>query len=182
MRFEDCNLAQTDLQDARLTAVVFSDCDLRAADFSGARLASGCELRGCAWRERAAWSDCAARGCHIPTCSRPPRPKAFGATDVAISDVNEHRLSAAQRMGATRVLRADDDAPGEVDALIECSGHPRALVAGIEVLRPAGTAVLVGMGPLITGHYDLADTETALLAGHDDPASIKVMVHHRTTG
>ena len=152
--------------------------------------------------------------------------RAFGATDVAIADVNEHRLSAARRMGATRVLRAGDGATGEVDALIECSGHHGALVAGIEALRPAGTAVLVGMGAtstaeiplslvqrrelwltgtfryantypaaielaatgrvdvaaLITGHYALEDTERALLAGHDDAASIKVMVHPRTTG
>ena len=151
---------------------------------------------------------------------------AFGATEVAISDVNEHRLAAARRMGATRALRAGQDAPGEVDALIECSGHPAALVAGIEALRPAGTAVLVGMGPqptakiplslvqnrelwltgtfryantypaaialaasgrvdvgaLITGHYDLDDTETALRAGRDDRASLKVMVHPRTAG
>ena len=151
--------------------------------------------------------------------------KAFGATHVAVSDVNAHRLSVAQRMGATRVLRAGHDAPGEVDALIECSGHPAALVAGIRALRPAGTAVLVGMGPeptaeiplsliqhrelwvtgtfryantypaaielaatgrvdvaaLITGHYDLVDTETALLASHDDTATIKLMVHPRTT-
>jgi L-iditol 2-dehydrogenase len=152
--------------------------------------------------------------------------KAFGATDVAISDVNEHRLSVAERMGATRILRAGRDVPGEVDAVIECSGHPAALVAGIEVLRPAGTAVLVGMGPdptaeiplslvqnrelwltgtfryantypaaiglaatgrvdvaaLITGHYGLDDTENALLAGQNDAASIKVMVHPRTAG
>jgi L-iditol 2-dehydrogenase len=152
--------------------------------------------------------------------------KAFGATDVAVSDVNEHRLAVAERLGATRTLRAGRDAPGEVDALIECSGHPAALVAGIEALRPAGTAVLVGMGPdpateipvsllqtrelwltgtfryantyptaidlaatgrvdvaaLITGHYALDDTEDALLAGHNDAASIKVMVHPRTAG
>jgi L-iditol 2-dehydrogenase len=149
--------------------------------------------------------------------------KAFGATDVAISDINEHRLAAAERMGATRVLHAGVDSPGEVDAVIECSGNPAALVAGIEALRPAGTAVLVGMGPnptaeiplslvqnrelwltgtfryantypaaielaatgrvdvaaLVTGHYDLDDTEAALLAGRRDPASIKVMVHPR---
>jgi L-iditol 2-dehydrogenase len=135
--------------------------------------------------------------------------KAFGATDLAISDVSEHRLSVAERMGATRVLRAGRDVPGEVEAL-----------------RPAGTAVLVGMGPdptaevplslvqnrelwltgtfryantypaaielaatgrvdvagLITGHYGLDDTENALLAGRNDAASIKVMVHPRTGG
>ena len=152
--------------------------------------------------------------------------KACGATDVAVSDVNEQRLAVAERLGATRVLHAGRDLAGEVDALLECSGHPGAVVAGIEALRPAGTAVLVGMGPeptaeialsviqnrelwltgtfryantypaaielaargrvdveaLITGHYGLDDTETALLAGRDDAASIKVMVHPGAIG
>ena len=35
----------------------------------------------------------------------------------------------------------------------------------------------VDVAALITGHYDLDDTETALLAGRHDAASIKVMVH-----
>ncbi|MGZ6640566.1 MAG: NAD(P)-dependent alcohol dehydrogenase [Solirubrobacteraceae bacterium] len=151
--------------------------------------------------------------------------KAFGATDVAISDVNEQRLAFAERLGATRTLRAGRDVPGEVDAVIECSGQPAAIVAGIEALRPTGTAVLVGITPptmefpvslmrdrelwvtgtyryantyptaielaatggvdvaaIITGHYALDETESALRAGHTDPASIKVMVHPRTTG
>jgi L-iditol 2-dehydrogenase len=152
--------------------------------------------------------------------------KAFGATDVAISDVNELRLAVAERMGASRVLQPGSDDAGEVDVVIECSGHPAALVAGIQALRPAGTAVLVGMGPkptaeiplslvqsrelwltgtfryantypdaialvaegrvdvasLITGHYELEETEGALLAGTTDPATIKVMVHPRKRG
>ena len=85
---------------------------------------------------------------------------AFGATDVAISDVNEHRLAVAERMGATRALVAGRDAPGEVDAVIECSGHPAALVAGIEALRPAGTAVVVGMGPGPTAEVPLSLIQT----------------------
>ena len=40
--------------------------------------------------------------------------------------------------------------------LIECSGHPAALAEGIAALRPAGTAVLVGMGPGQTGELPLA--------------------------
>ncbi|HEX4691839.1 MAG TPA: NAD(P)-dependent alcohol dehydrogenase [Solirubrobacteraceae bacterium] len=146
---------------------------------------------------------------------------AFGATQVEISDVNERRLELARRTGATRALRAGEDEPAEADALIECSGHPGALQAGIAALRPAGTAVLVGMGPgesgevplaliqgrelwvtgtfryantyptaialaatgrvdldaIITGHFGLEDTETALRAGRDDPGSVKPVVH-----
>lgn len=71
---------------------------------------------------------------------------AFGATEVTITDVSEDRLKLARRTGATRALRAGEPLD-EVDALIECSGHPAALATGIAALRPAGTAVVVGMGP-----------------------------------
>jgi L-iditol 2-dehydrogenase len=89
--------------------------------------------------------------------------KAFGATDVAISDVNSHRLEVAERTGASRVLQAGEDDPGEVDSLIECSGHPAATVAGIQALRPAGTAVIVGMGPGATAELPLALIQTSEL-------------------
>jgi L-iditol 2-dehydrogenase len=71
---------------------------------------------------------------------------AFGATAVTVTDVSEERLELARRTGATRALRPGEEV-GEVDALIECSGHPAALASGIAALRPAGTAVVVGMGP-----------------------------------
>jgi L-iditol 2-dehydrogenase len=146
---------------------------------------------------------------------------AFGATQVEISDVNPARLALAARTGATRTLTAGVDEPSPADALIECSGHPAALAAGIAALRPAGTAVLVGMGPgdtgevplsliqnreiwltgtfryantyptaialaaegrvdleaIITGHYALDETDSALRAGIEDSESVKVMVH-----
>src|SRR5215216_7888499 len=67
---------------------------------------------------------------------------ANGATQVEVSDVNEHRLALAERTGATRAFRAGDDEPSTADVFIECSGHPAALQAGIAALRPAGTAVI----------------------------------------
>jgi L-iditol 2-dehydrogenase len=77
--------------------------------------------------------------------------RAFGATDITVTDVNPHRLALAERTGATHTINVAesplDDGGLEVDALIECSGHPASLKAGIAALRPAGTAVLVGMGP-----------------------------------
>jgi L-iditol 2-dehydrogenase len=76
---------------------------------------------------------------------------AFGATEVTVTDVNPHRLGVAERTGATRTINVAEapleDSGLEADALMECSGHPASLKAGIEALRPAGTAVLVGMGP-----------------------------------
>lgn len=76
---------------------------------------------------------------------------AFGATEITVTDLNPHRLSLAERTAATRVVNVGEESLEgsglEVDALIECSGHPDSLKAGIAALRPAGTAVLVGMGP-----------------------------------
>jgi L-iditol 2-dehydrogenase len=76
---------------------------------------------------------------------------AQGATEVTITDVAPERLQIAQKTGATRTINAAEeplaDTGLEVDALIECSGNERALNDGIRCIRPAGTAVVVGMGP-----------------------------------
>lgn len=75
---------------------------------------------------------------------------AFGATEVAVSDVNPARLALAAELGATSVVDARDtgvsglDPPPEV--LLECSGHPSAIGDAIRSLDLAGRAVLVGMG------------------------------------
>ena len=76
---------------------------------------------------------------------------AQGATEVTITDVAPERLAMAQKHGATRAINVSEEplaeAGVEVDALIECSGNERALNDGIRCLRPAGTAIVVGMGP-----------------------------------
>jgi L-iditol 2-dehydrogenase len=75
--------------------------------------------------------------------------RARGASAIAVSDVAPHRLAAAKRSGATAALPAADVSGigREFDAFIDCSGAPSAITAGIRALRPAGRAVLVGMGP-----------------------------------
>ncbi len=75
---------------------------------------------------------------------------AFGATDVAVSDVNPARLELAGQLGATRLVdarseRVTDLAPAP-QVLLECSGFPPAIGEGIRALDRAGRAVLVGMG------------------------------------
>ena len=76
---------------------------------------------------------------------------AQGATEVTITDVAPERLQMAEKTGVTRAINVSeeplDEAGVEVDALIECSGNGRALNDGIRCIRPAGTAVVVGMGP-----------------------------------
>ena len=87
--------------------------------------------------------------------------RASGATAVTVTDVNERRLELALQVGATRALRAGSELP-EVDALLECSGHPDALAAGLRALRPAGRAVVVGMG-----YDDETAVPIALLQGRE---------------
>jgi L-iditol 2-dehydrogenase len=79
---------------------------------------------------------------------------AFGATDVTVTDTNQHRLGVAERAGARTAQPGEE--PEDVDVLIECSGHPAALSAGILAVRPAGRAVIVGMGPGETAELPLA--------------------------
>jgi len=78
--------------------------------------------------------------------------RAFGASEVIVSDIVELRREQALRLGATRVIdptaeSADDELGGlEVDAFIDASGAAPAVRAGILAVRPAGRVVLVGMG------------------------------------
>jgi L-iditol 2-dehydrogenase len=75
--------------------------------------------------------------------------RARGATTIVVTDIAPHRLAVAERNGATAVLPAAEvrAAGQDFDAFIDCSGAPPAITAGIRALRPAGRAVLVGMGP-----------------------------------
>jgi L-iditol 2-dehydrogenase len=103
-----------------------------------------------------------------------------GAATITVTDVNPHRLAHAPRYGATATHDAADHAySGTADVLLECTGQPRAISDGIEALRPAGRAALIGMGadqlalPLpalqnreltITGTFRYANTYPASIA------------------
>ncbi len=75
---------------------------------------------------------------------------AFGACEVAVSDVNPARLALAKELGATTVLDARETSVTSLDpapqVLLECSGHAPAIGDAIRSLDRAGRAVLVGMG------------------------------------
>jgi L-iditol 2-dehydrogenase len=85
--------------------------------------------------------------------------RASGAVEVAVTDLNPRRLELALRTGATVAGEAVDF---EADVLIECSGAPAALAAGLRALAPAGRAVVVGMG-----YDDSTAVPLALLQGRE---------------
>ena len=74
--------------------------------------------------------------------------RAFGASEVIVSDLVELRRRRALDMGATRTMdpTAATGEGMEVDAFIDASGASQAIQDGINAVRPAGTVVLVGMG------------------------------------
>ncbi len=73
--------------------------------------------------------------------------RAYGATDIVVSDPDESRRKQVSASGATAALDPTVDELGSgFDAFIDASGAPAAVTTGIRVLRPAGTVVLVGSG------------------------------------
>jgi L-iditol 2-dehydrogenase len=76
--------------------------------------------------------------------------RAFGAARIVVSDPLPARRERVLQFGATEVLDptgvdvAALDPP--VDAFVDASGAPAAVVSGIKAVGPAGHVVLVGMG------------------------------------
>ena len=72
--------------------------------------------------------------------------RAFGAKSVTITDVSDIRLGVAADLGfETQRADADPVPAGTYDVLLECSGAPGALGPGLERLRTAGRAAMIGM-------------------------------------
>jgi L-iditol 2-dehydrogenase len=75
--------------------------------------------------------------------------RAYGAVEIIVAEVDERRRHAAHDFGATATIDPTAEEPAtplQVDAFIDASGATPAIRSGILALRPAGVAVLVGMG------------------------------------
>ncbi|OBK77499.1 NAD(P)-dependent alcohol dehydrogenase [Mycobacterium sp. 1164985.4] len=74
--------------------------------------------------------------------------RAYGATDIVVSDPDEARRRQATSFGATAVLDPTVQPITDlgVDAFIDASGAATAVADGVRAVRPAGKVVLVGLG------------------------------------
>lgn len=78
-----------------------------------------------------------------------------GAAEIVATDVVDEPLIVAKRMGADIALNAATDKgwvqryspdKGTFDVMLECSGNERAFRDGLEVMRPRGVVVQLGLG------------------------------------
>lgn len=90
--------------------------------------------------------------------------RASGASEIVVSDPVATRRERITSLGATGVV---DPAAGglgdldlDADAFFDCSGSAAAIADGIAAVRPAGTAVLIGMCPEPTVDFPLQRVQT----------------------
>ena len=78
-----------------------------------------------------------------------------GAAEIVATDVVDEPLAVARAMGASQTINAAADRDwvrrnavdkGSFDVMLECSGNERALRDGLDVMRPRGVVVQLGMG------------------------------------
>lgn len=78
-----------------------------------------------------------------------------GAAEIIVTDVVDEPLAIARTLGADRIINVAIEPErlaalaaekGSVGVMFECSGNERALRAGLEVMRPRGIVVQLGLG------------------------------------
>ncbi|GAB3580802.1 NAD(P)-dependent alcohol dehydrogenase [Amycolatopsis endophytica] len=123
--------------------------------------------------------------------------RAFGASEVVVTDVNPRRLRVAGELGATGTIDVSREGLDGFtpDVLLECSGVPGAAAQAIRSVGRAGRVVLIGMGgdeiplPLahvqnfeieVTGTFRYANTwPTAIALAASGEVDLDRLVTHR---
>ncbi len=98
-------------------------------------------------------------GCGPIGCLAIAAARVHGAAEVVAVDVTDETLLVARALGAHVTINVAKDSDwvqrysadgrtrkGTFDVMLECSGNEQALRAGLEVMRPRGTVVQLGLG------------------------------------
>jgi L-idonate 5-dehydrogenase len=81
--------------------------------------------------------------------------RVHGAAEVVVTDVVDEPLAVARALGANLTINVATDRDwvqrysadkGSFDVMLECSGNERALRDGLDVMRPRGVVVQLGLG------------------------------------
>ncbi len=97
-----------------------------------------------------------------------------GAAEIIVTDIVDEPLAIARQLGATHAFNTATNPEalspyaadkGQVDVMIECSGNERALRAGMEVVRPRGTIVQLGLGGDMSVPQNMVVAKEVLITG-----------------
>lgn len=74
--------------------------------------------------------------------------RAFGASEVVVTDVVDRRLEFVRNFGATQTINTSKNSIGDrkFDVFVDACGVPSAVYSGILATGPAGRVLLVGLG------------------------------------
>ena len=81
--------------------------------------------------------------------------RVHGAREIIVTDISDFTLGLAKKVGADHTVNVATNAKtmarfkagkGQIDVMFEASGNDAALQLGLEVLRPRGTLVQLGLG------------------------------------
>lgn len=94
-----------------------------------------------------------------------PVARALGAETIVVTDLSPYRLKLAAKIGADLAINPAEQDVSKLaneavrdrgfDVLLEMSGAPRALVQGLDLLKPGGEAALLGLAPHTLDNFDL---------------------------
>ena len=83
--------------------------------------------------------------------------KAFGATNIIVTDLENNRLQAAENLGATHVINILEEDPNKeimtitegkgVDVAFETAGNPKALQTALAAVKRGGKLAIIGLPP-----------------------------------
>lgn len=84
-----------------------------------------------------------------------------GNDDIISTDKLDYRLATSSNLGAEVTLNASDEDyaekfPGEVDVVFECAGKQDAIDFAVDVLKPGGRLVIVGIPSEDKVHFDIS--------------------------
>ncbi|XP_074599019.1 sorbitol dehydrogenase-like [Brevipalpus obovatus] len=124
--------------------------------------------------------------------------KAFGVTNICITDINEARLEVAKNLGATTAVLLKKDLTPEAtkdqivtglgrmpDTVFECSGVEASLQLAINACKEGGIVVIIGMGsnevklPIVTAACKELDIRGCFRYKHTWPKAVNLIASGR---
>jgi L-idonate 5-dehydrogenase len=118
--------------------------------------------------------------------------RTHGAREITATDVSDYTLGLARRIGADRTInvavQAQDLTPlkankGTFDVMIEASGNEQAILSGLEVLKPRGILVQLGIGGNIAVPQNLVVSKEVEIRGsfrfHEEFALAVELINRR---